>query len=184
MKYIKPKYLKIIISIAVIAGAVTVFVLWAKSPHQGSVSKTQSPIGPAAYSDKQLNGKYLSFQYSGKYVAQSGGAKDNDLEIFILSAATQYEKRIVASVASLPDGKVESNGSYIYRQASTVTYSNRKVIVEGVPVDVWVKKDGLEQTAMIPHGNKLGVISFVTTNANDDLTGEMDTLLKTFRWKQ
>lgn len=183
MKHRILKYLKIIIIVALILGAITGIVIWARTPTVGIILSPPPLKGPTTYYDKKLNGKYMSFQYSGKYSATDQGTKDNDLERYTLNADTHYDKRLLASVANLPDSNVQSDGAYIFRQKSPSLYVDRKVTVQSTPIDVWVKNDGTEQTAMIPHGNKLAIITFVTANPADDLTGEMNALLKTFEWK-
>jgi hypothetical protein len=184
MKHRILKYLKIVILVAIVGAAITGAVIWARTPTQGRILSPPPLKGPTTYYDKKLNGRYMSFQYSGKYSGTEQEAKDNTLERYVLNADTHYDKRLLASVGSLPDGKLESDGSYIYRQKSPNIYTNRKVSVNGVYVNVWVKHDNMEQTAMIAHGDKVAVLSFVTANPSDDLTGEMNALLKTFEWKR
>jgi hypothetical protein len=183
MKHLIWKYIKIFGLAAIIIAAIVGVVIWARAPTLGTILSPPPLQGPTTYYDKKLNGKYMSFQYSGKYSATDQGAKDNDLERYTLNADTHYDKRLLASVANLPDGKLEADGGYILRQKSTDLYKNRKFAVKGSSVDIWVKNDNTEQTAMIPHGNKVAVISLVTANPGDDLTGEMNALLKTFEWK-
>lgn len=179
------KSLKIVVPIVVVLAAIVWFVLWANAPKQGTITNgSSSNKGPTTYYDKKLDGTYMSFQYSGKYVAKTETPTNGDVERYTLSADTRYDKRISASVSDLPDGQLTSNGNYIFRQKSTTLYTNRKVQVAGSTADVWVKKDGTEQTAIFAHGAKAATISFVTANTNDDLTSEIDALLKTFSWKQ
>jgi hypothetical protein len=183
MKHLIIRYLKLFTPIVVVIAVIVGLIIWARTPTLGRILSPPPLKGPTTYYDKKLDGRYMSFQYSGKYSASDQGAKDNDLERYALNADTHYDKRLLASVANLPDGKLESDGGYILRQKSTELYKNRKFVVSGNSIDVWVKNDNTEQTAMIPHGNKVAVISFVTTNPGDDLTGEMNALLKTFEWK-
>lgn len=178
------KYLKIAVPVLFVAGVIVCVVLWARAPQEGRITKSAVTKGPTTYYDKKLEGTYISFQYSGKYIVRNETAKDNDVELYTLSANTRYDKRILVSVANLPDGRLESNGAYIFRKKSPTVYTIRTVQVGDTQVEVWVKSDGLEQTAMIPRGNKVAVISFVTANMSDDLTTEADALLKTFRWVQ
>jgi hypothetical protein len=157
--------------------------MWASTPKQGTITNTSSSRVQTTYYDKKLEGTYMSFQYSGKYIAKTETVTNGDLERYTLSADTHYDKRILASVADLPDGRLESNGAYIFRQKSPDSYIYRKMQVNSGMIGVWVKKDGTEQTAMIPRGNKVVVISLVTASTNDDLAKETDALLNTFRWK-
>jgi hypothetical protein len=184
MKRIKAKYVKATVFIVVLVVAIVAVAAWGKTPKLGRIKNPSVTNSPTTYYDKKLNGTYISFQYSGKYIEKNDGPGDNFLERHTLSADTHYDKRIQASVFSLPDSKLDSNGDYIYRMKSTSVYTNRKVSIHGAIVDIWVKNDGTEQTAFIAHGNKAASISFVTASASDNVTGEMDALLETLQWKQ
>lgn len=184
MKKQKTKYLKIFLLVLAAIGLIVWLILWGRSSGEGKVLRSPDSKAPTAYVDKQLVGRYISFTYSGRYMARTEAAKDNDLERYTLSADTRHDKRILASVSNLPDGKLESDGSYIYRQKATALYTSRKVQVgEHQSVTVWAKKDGTEQTAIMAHGNRVATVSLVTTNTSEDLTAETNALLKSFRWK-
>lgn len=181
---ITKKHLKIIIPIIAVVGVAIWFMAWMTSPKQGKVqtpSVTQKTATPVA--DRTLDGTYVTFTYSGSYSVKSEGPKNNDLEIHTLSAAKNYDKRTIVSVSNLSDGQLGSYGAYIYRKLDTNTYTTRKVTVAGTTVDSWVKKDGSEQTIFLPKGNKIATITFTTASTNEQLTPEVDALLKTFRWK-
>jgi hypothetical protein len=184
MRRIKIRYLKATIFLVVLVIAVIAIAVWGKTPRLGIIKNPSVTNSPTTYYDKKLNGTYISFQYSGKYMEKNDGPKDNYLERYTLSADTHYDKRIQASVIDLPDGKLESNGDYLYRMKSGSVYTARKIEIHGTVVNVWVKNDGTEQTAFITHGNKAASISFVTASGNDNVTGEMDALLETLQWKQ
>lgn len=162
------------------------FIVWSAKPSQGNVKESSSSKNPSTseVANKKIDGKYIAFNYSGKYVAKSEGPKNNELEIHTLSAGTNYDKRIIASVSNLPDGQISSYGAYIYRKLQTELYTARKVQVDGAVVDLWVKNDGSEQTVMIPRGNKVATITFTTASTADNLTSEADALINSFRWKQ
>jgi hypothetical protein len=181
----KKQFIIIIIILSII-GVISWLVIWMQTPARGSVSltSTTNKTMPPLHA-KKLDGTYVSFQYGGEYSAQTEEAANNDLERHTLNASTHYNKQILASVVELPGGLLQHNGDYVYRQKSTGTYANRKFQVNGRAIDVWVKRDGTEQTAMVPKGDKAAVVSLVTgPGANVDLTTEMDTLLKTLEWKK
>lgn len=125
----------------------------------------------------------MSFSYSGIYVANNEGPKDSFVELYMLRAATNYDKQISASVAEIPGGNLESNGPYLHRKQRPDLYQSRKVEVEGRLVNVWVKNDGTEQTAIMPYGDKVVTLSFTSAGQNNELSTEVDSLLKTFHWK-
>lgn len=186
-KLLHRKSLKKIIVVALIIGLAVYFVIWAASPSKGSVDVSATSKNGSTTSVptiKNLDGTYIAFSYSGKYLAKSEGSKNNELEIHTLSADTHYDKRIIASVSNLPDGQIGSYGAYIYRKLHTETYTVKKVQVAGEAADLWVKNDGSEQTVMIPRGNKVATITFTTASMSDKLDSEAEALLKSFRWKQ
>lgn len=182
MKHRKVKYLKVIIPVALVLGVVVGIVLWAGKPHSGTISPPPTTIAPTTYYDKKLEGKYITFQYSGKYIARDEKAVNNNLELHSLNADTHYDKRIMASVVGMPTGSLDRNGDYLYRRNSPAVYKSRTVHAGNKVIEVWVRNDGSEQTAMIPHGDKAAVISFVTASNSDSLTAEVDALLNTFQW--
>lgn len=180
------KIVIIIISVALIAGSVTYALIWSQAPSRGKVVPV-SALNNAAKTDsvKKLDGAYISLQHRAEYEVQKGTASNNDLERYTLSASTQYNKQILASVVNLPGGQLKSNGDYIYRHKSPETYTSRKLQVKDKVIDVWVKKDGTEQTAMIPRGDKAAVVSLVAAaGANLQLTTEMNELLHSLEWQK
>lgn len=184
MKHPRLKYFKILIPALLLIGVMAWFLVSANMPNKGSISNPPSNKASNDYYDKILDGTHFKFQYSSRFLAKNETATNGDLERYVLIADTRYDKRILASVTGLPDGRLESNGGYIFRQSSSSIYSSRTIKVGSDTITIWVKKDGTEQTAIIPNGQKAAVISFVTINTNENLTNEIDTLLSTFRWKQ
>jgi hypothetical protein len=184
MRGFKPKYLKIIIPILLALGFIAWAVAWGGSTNEGTISPPSATKGPSTYTDKQLNGTYISFQYGGKYTNRDEAAKDNDIERHTLTADTRYDKRILASVSNLPDGQLTSNGGYLYRQKTPSLYTSRTVKLGGSAATVWAKNDGTEQTVIMARGTRAATISFVTANTKEDLTAEINALLKTFDWKK
>ncbi len=175
---------KIIIAIVLI-GLLGWFLVWAALPNHAKLSAPKATNKtPAIVGDKDLNSTYISFRYNGKYLAKNEGPSNNDLEVHTLSADTHYNKQIIASVSTLPDGQLDSYGAYIFRKVRTDLYKARQVKVAGLAAEVWVKNDGSEQTVMIPHGNKVATLAFTTASQMDTLTAEVDALLKTFSWKE
>lgn len=159
-------------------------VVWSSAPHEGVISNPPQLQTPKVHTTNKLDGNYISFEYNGRYTAREDIPRNEAIEMYTLYADTRYDKRILASVTNLPDGRVESSAAYIYREKTPSLYTSRKIQVEGKDVEVWSKSDGTEQTAFIPHNDKLAIVSFVTSNTSDQLTGEMDGLLKTFQWKK
>lgn len=180
------KRLLVTITIISIIGAIVWLVIWAQAPARGSVSFVSTPSKTASpLPDKKLEGTYISFQYRGEYSARVEDPANSDLERHTLDANTQYNKQILASVVILPGGQLQGNGDYLYRQKSTNTYINRKLHTNGSSIDIWVKKDGTEQTAMVQRGERAAVVSLITDPGVDtNLTVEMNELLKTLEWNK
>lgn len=184
MKSLRIKYFKKLIIASMLIGAVYGLLVWANMPKKGSIlNAPNSNRASNKYTDLTLDGTNFKFQYSSSFNLKQEVASNGDVERYTLIADTRYDKRILASVAELSDGRLESNGAYIFRQNSS-NYSNRKVKAGSEMATVWVKKDGTEQTAIIHNGKQAALISFVTSNINDNLTKDIDTLLSTFQWKQ
>lgn len=186
MKLNQIKRSKIIVPaviVILVIGSVASFVLWASKPHQGRVTNASSSRETVAYQDKLLEGTYFQFVHSSNYSIKKEAALNGEIERYTLSAGTRYDKRLLAAITNLPDGQIDSYGAYIYRKSSADVYSMRKIQSGSNTYNVWVRKDGTEQTAMIQRGNKLALITLVTANPKDDLTTEMDALLNTFKWK-
>lgn len=173
----------------IITGIVTILIigllLWTRQPATGRI--TTASVPPKTVSNaqtKKLDGAYISFEYKGEYSAKPQSAADGSIERYVLDTSSQDNRQILASVTELPGGKLESNGNYIYRVKSPDVYESRTFDNGKQTITVWVKKDGTEQTAMIPSGNRLAVISFVSAGGSQVITTEdMNTLLKSFAWK-
>lgn len=177
------KYFKFLIPAVLVTGLAVGFLVWSNAPNQGTIANASPTKAPTAYFNKTLNGERMQFQYSSKYSLKNEIPSNGDLERYTLSADTRYDKRILISATNLPDGRLESNGAYTYRQSSKTVYAMRKLQVGSEVYTVWERNDGTEQTAMIPRGDKVAIITSVTANPKDDLTTEMDALLNSFRLK-
>jgi hypothetical protein len=180
------KRLNIIIPVLLILTLVGWLVVWTRTPSEGRIISSQQTVTQEApeLQDKKMDGTYVSFWYDGKYAASGNIANNNDLERYTLSAGTTYDKRILAAVVNLPEGRLESNGDYVYRQKTPSVYTKRQLQTAAALFEIWVNKDNTEQTAMAAHDKKALVLSFLTTpGADDDLAREVDTVLKTLAWK-
>lgn len=167
-------------ALLIVAVAIVVLLVsWAQSPTSGKVLST--PVAatqkPEGYSTKQFSSEHLTFSYSGVYVSTTEAPKDNFVELHMLRAAVQHEKQIAVSVAYLPDGSLDSNGPYLHRKKRPDLYSSRQIEVSGKRIDVWVKHDGTEQTAIIPHNDKVVTLAFTSSTQDEKLGMEVDQLL-------
>lgn len=175
-----------------ILGAVTVTLLlvvvgsgimWASSSNQGKIVAF-SPKNPVYIpANKDFTSAYMTFTYDGNYKPHQLPATDNDLENTILSADKNYDKRLAVSVSKLSGGQLNSNSAYNLRASQTDAYSSHQVTVSGGAATVWTKNDGSEQTAFIPYGDKIAVLSFSTSGTAGNLSPEVVAVLASFRWK-
>jgi hypothetical protein len=157
------------------------FASWLSADNEGTVSQPTNQTAAEAY--KNFDGQRLAFTYSGTYGVQTLPAKDNDLELYTFKASTIYDKHIAVSVSKLEGGKLSNNSAYNLRQSQPGTYTRRDVQVAGGTATVWVKSDNKEETVIIPHGNQVAVLSFVTAGNPAQLDKEVTALLQTLRWK-
>jgi hypothetical protein len=158
-------------------------VLWAVSGNKGQILEAPARQATRAPAYKDFDGTYIAFRYKGTYQAQTLPAKDADLELAMLVAATNYDKRLAVAVSQLPGGNLNNNSAYLLRKSQPGLYTSRQLTVAGAPATVWVKADNQEQTVFIPHNDKVAMLSFTTAGRFDDLNPEVAALLQTFHWK-
>lgn len=165
--------------------AIAIIIYWATSPNEGSISQNSPARTAAVVADKRLEGVGFSVTYKGKYVLRTDEATNGAIERYTLSSGGQDRNQILVSVSELPDGRLSSNGDYIYRQKSPAAYSNRSLAVaNGNTAEIWVRQDATEQTAMIAKNNSLLTISLTSPGSNTtDMTIEMDAMLKSLALK-
>jgi hypothetical protein len=175
-----------------VAGAVILVALiavaayfWSTKSNQGTIAYAASPGQQARISYKVLNGKYISFIYNGEYaVINMQPSGDNDLETYLLSADTSYQKQLAVDISTLPGGNLNNNSSYNFRKTSPYLYTSQNITVDGSPAVEWLKNDGSEITVQIPNGGKLATLSFTTGSPTDQLQPEVNALMQSFSWKQ
>jgi hypothetical protein len=172
-----------------IAGAlliVTFFVVvWANSNNTGVVETPYSVLPKATVAYKDYDGTSLSFRYLGVYSIRKPAVEQKNANVgqVMFKADTTYEKHLSVEVSNLPGGALAQNSAYNLRLNSPNEYASRSLTVDGVQATIWVKKDGTEQTAMVPRGNRLATFSFVQIGTQSDITPEVDALLATVKWK-
>lgn len=173
--------------IGLVTGLVLVLVaglaVWASAANKGQIVDAADTKSGRAPTYQDFDSAYITFRYSGAYQAHKLEAKDLDLELSMLTVNTNYEKRLAVSVSQLAGRSLDSNSAYLLRKSQPEIYASRQVIIDGNVAVVSTKIDGLEQTVFIPHGDRVALLSFLTAGNFDDLQPEVDSLLKTFRWK-
>lgn len=170
--------------VAVVAALFGVVVLiWSKGDNKGTVVNvpdTTHQHGPAV---KELVGTYISFQYAGGYDLKKSALGDTDLEAYMLTAGTNYEKHIAVDVALPENGKLDNFTPYIARKTRADLYQQQSITVAGEPAVLFIKNDLTERTVLIPHNSSITTLSFVSKGSTDDLQTEINQLLATFKWR-
>lgn len=170
------------------AAAVVVVVtlavfLWSTASNKANVTNPPPRASLSAPTLKTFTGKYISFEYTSRYAPRTLAAKDSDLELYMLTADTSYEKRLVVSVSILPGGQLSQNSAYSYRSTDTADYTLTSQTVDGSEAVIATKADGSERTIFIPRGDRIAVFTFVTKSPSDDIASESLRLLSSFSWK-
>lgn len=173
----------IIAAVVLIAGAVVFF--WAGSSNQGTVYETAPRAASSEPATNLFDGTYIAFEYSSRYDVERLPAGGDDLELYRLSANTNFDKRLAVAVSRLPGGQLQQNSAYVLRSTATSDYASQEVtLADGSVATVFTKMDNLERTAFIKKGERVAVLAFTTTGNLDNLEPEVDAVLQTFRWKQ
>lgn len=177
------KPLIIIVLVVVLVVAVLLIFHWLSASSQAS-NTTNAPKLSASkpVGNQTFTGAYMSFTYSGQYIAQQLTAQAPDLESYMLSADTSYPKNLAVTVTT---GDMTKSSGYNLRQIDTADYSRHSELVDGSQAVLWVKADGSEQTAYIQHGPNFATLSFNVQNTNvSSLTAEVNAVLASFHWLQ
>ena len=126
---------------------------------------------------------YIYFSYSSTYQAVRQPPAGTSLQMAMLSADTSYQKHLAVAVFPLDAGGLDGFSPYAVRKVQPALYKRADVPVKGGTAIVFSKADNSEITAIIPHADKLATLSFTTASSYDDLSTEVNALLKSFYWK-
>lgn len=173
---------RLLVSIIVVIIA-TICILWfLTSSNQGTVSQAPAP-GPqkaAVPTYKELRGANFRLRYLGMYTIKQLSASDNDLEIYQLTADTTYTKQLAIAVSRLPGGDLANNSAYLLRQSQPGTYTEQKIGA----ADVWLRRDGTEETAFLVHGERVATLAFTQQGSTTAaLQTEVHNVLDSFTWE-
>ena len=159
-----------------------VAIRWFSSSSQASITSNPSAQDQAAVPDKTFRDNYISFQYSGSYVAGQMAFQPHDLDVMMLRSDSPIDKQLAVSVT---EGDATQSSGYILRKSAPETYSAQQLTVDGGPATIWIKNDNTEQSVYIQRGDKFALLSFSLggTVTSDQLTPEVQQLLQTFRWQ-
>lgn len=183
MRYGSQKLQRLSVAALLIIIVTLAVFLWSTASNKANVTNPPPIITPSRIGHKIFNGQYVAFEYTSRYAPKTLAAKDSDLELYMLTADTSYEKRLVVSVSRLPGGLLSQNSAYALRSTSTTDYRLETQTIDGSQAVVAIKADGSERTIFIPRGEQIAVLSFVTKSPSDDIASESQRLLSTFHWK-
>lgn len=178
---------KLLRRLAIAAGVVAVLavaaIVWSTSGNQATISQvpttTTTKRGPTS---KEYTGAYMHFTYPSVYFANKLAAKDNDLELAMLSADTTYPKQLAVAVSKLDGNGLDNNSTHQLRQSQPQNYTRSTVTVDGGTAEQWRRVDGTEITVLIPHGSMVASLSFTATGSLDDLQPEVTKVLESYHW--
>ena len=179
----RPLYIKLgiaIFGIFIIAG----FVAWAMAPNKGTVLESTNQSNKYGSDKKQLNGKYVSFSYSGAYRLKKLTPGDYDYEMYDLSANVGFDKHLSVDVSRLEGGELNNDTSYTARLYHPDVYSHNDILVNGHPAVIFIKNDDSERTVFISNGNKVAILAFVSKGGLEDISSEITAVLNSFHWKE
>ncbi len=160
------------------------FGAWAMTTNRGTVLTPPDRVVKHGPASQQLDGIYISFAYNGIYELKKQPSTPNDVEMYYLTANTNYEKHLAVDVSRLPGGSLDNYVSYTARDSRKDVYTKQDITVDGGPATEFVKNDTTERTVFVPHGDKVLTLSFVSASVLDDSQSEVNSLLSSFHWKQ
>lgn len=166
--------------------AILLIIWWLNSSNQGSIKNgSASPEAAKEIAgDKVLDTANIRLTYKGAYIAQQLPAKDNDIELYKLTADTNYKKDFVVAVSNLPQGSLDQNSGYLLRKTRTDLYSQFNIAYVGGTASAWARSDGQEITVFIQKGAKVAVLAFVQANPTaQNLRQEVEAAVHSFAWK-
>lgn len=160
------------------------FTAWAVTINKGVIVAAPDRAPTRAPAIATLDGKYISFNYSDSYKLETLPVNSSDLESYILTANTNYEKHLAVAVHQLDASGLNGFTGYTSRQSRTDIYDQQAIKVGQAPAIEFTNKDHTEKTIFIPRGTTVALFSFVTTSRYDDVNSEITAILESFVWKQ
>lgn len=172
----------VFISLIIGTGLIYLIINWAISPSVGDITRS-TYRQTQGYPLKTFSSKYVSFKYYGYYEARKLPPSGQDPEDYMLTANTDYDKRLAEEVSPMPSGGMANFSDYTYRRVTPQLYTGRSITVDGQAASEWIKNDGSEVTVFIPEKDYVVTLAFTTDSAEDQLQPEVSALLQTFQWK-
>ena len=159
------------------------FSVWALSTNKGLIVTPPDRAPARAPAIATLTGKQIEFQYPDSYKLETLPPTASDPESYELTANTNYEKHLAVIIHRLDVSGLNGFTGYTSRNNRSDIYDKQQIMVGDSPAEEFTKKDLTEKTVFIPHGNFVGVFSFVVTSRYDDIDNEIAATLNTFNWK-
>ncbi|HSX48426.1 MAG TPA: hypothetical protein VLF41_02910 [Candidatus Nanoarchaeia archaeon] len=182
------KLRKIVFIVVVILIAVGVLLfIRASRPSKGSLTTGESVDTPApVIAPKQLDGKYFSLRYPGRYDFIVGKDKPppSRLETELLVATANLNSdRLTVTLDST--SKLEDDVSYYYRHSNHQLYKEETATIDQTPGVVMTRLEGnYERTAFVWRNGRLLVIALTSQTVNPSFyDAEFSLVSSSFKWR-
>ena len=160
------------------------FTVWALSTNKGEIIASPASQPVHASGTAAIDGTYIYFIYDDTFKRDTPQFDNGTLETYILTANTNYEKHLSVSVQRLETNSLTSLPSYTARESHPDLYHKQQISADGTVVNEYIKKDNAEKTIFIQKTNTVAIFSFTTASQYDDLDSQIDTIMRSFKWKQ
>ncbi|CAN5379437.1 hypothetical protein BH10PAT3_BH10PAT3_3010 [soil metagenome] len=181
------KYTILLVILVLLVGSVVFAVRALNSPAYGTVSDIAAPE-PKKIPLKRITGKYISFEYPGRFEEVSNQNQTASLEHWILIArqglGIGQSGQINMAVSNLPAGGIKETDTYKLHHAFPERYTVTDLEYNHEPVTLTIRTDPTyERIILWPHGKLLLSASLTSSLKNEQLIKELDDLLKGLKWQ-
>jgi hypothetical protein len=175
----------VFVFVGIVAAAVVVGIfMWTTAGNKAVIVSTPDTTTKHGPTIKDYSGKYVSFRYPGVYNAKKTTLGDIDLEAYMFTASTNFEKHFAFDVASPNYGQLDYYSPYLARKLHPELYKRQDFNVGADPAVLFISNDLTERTVFITHKAMVLTLSFFSQGASEDLQPEVAKLLSTVSWKQ
>ncbi len=150
-----------------------------------SLSLARKSVSPTPQPPNMFGGLTIEFQYPAVFDMVGQVKTDSQaLEQYTIGSKADYSRGISVNVRPLPSGLLEDDSSYRFRQTNTAEYRLAADKIAGEPVAIFSKLDKREQTLFWAHDGREVIVSLTSGNPKDDLTGIMNGIKTSLRWRR
>lgn len=185
----QPYWLRLVVWFVKIGLVVGVFLLiskWINSPVKGKIVKHEEAIDSIVIEnnkDKQFNGKFVSYDYSGEYILSEEESTSTDGDKQVLYGPRGSSMRMVIMASLSNDINYDDISAVKMRDLNPDRYEKSNIDIAGSPALLYKRKDEFEMVALCLNNNKLFTMS-ITANTNDiQMEENFGKMLKSVKWK-